>query len=112
MNTSMSWIKMYVPDLDVTPQEYMDGMTLSGTKVENWAALDEDLEKIIVGQVKEMEKHPDADHLYICQVDIGGGETTQIVTGAPNVHLDMLTPVVLPGGKSHEKCCSTVWSAV
>ncbi len=99
MNTSMSWIKMYVPDLDVTPQEYMDGMTLSGTKVENWAALDEDLEKIIVGQVKEMEKHPDADHLYICQVDIGGGETTQIVTGAPNVHLDMLTPVVLPGGK-------------
>ena len=95
----MSWIKMYVPDLDVTPQEYMDGMTLSGTKVENWAALDEDLEKIIVGQVKEMEKHPDADHLYICQVDIGGGETTQIVTGAPNVHVDMLTPVVLPGGK-------------
>ena len=99
MNTSMSWIKMYVPDLDVTPQEYMDGMTLSGTKVENWAALDEDLDKIIVGQVKEMEKHPDADHLYICQVDIGGGETTQIVTGAPNVHVDMLTPVVLPGGK-------------
>ena len=95
----MSWIKMYVPDLDVTPQEYMDGMTLSGTKVENWAALDEDLDKIIVGQVKEMEKHPDADHLYICQVDIGGGETTQIVTGAPNVHVDMLTPVVLPGGK-------------
>ncbi len=98
MNTSMSWLKMYVPDLDVTPQEYFDGMTLSGTKCEGFEILDKNLKDIVVGQVKSMEKHPDADHLWICQVDIGS-EVTQIVTGAPNVHEGMLTPVVLPGGK-------------
>lgn len=98
MNTSLSWIKQYVPDLDVTPQEYMDGMTLSGTKVETIQALDADLDQIVVGVVKEMEKHPDSDHLWICQVDVGA-ETIQIVTGAQNVTVGMKTPVVLPGGR-------------
>ena len=51
MNTSMSWIKMYVPDLDVTAQEYTDAMTLSGTKVEGFEKLDADLEKIVIGQI-------------------------------------------------------------
>ncbi|MGN0363793.1 MAG: phenylalanine--tRNA ligase subunit beta [Bilifractor sp.] len=98
MNTSYSWIKTYVPDLDVTPQEYFDGMTLSGTKGETYEVLDKNLKNIVVGQVKSIAKHPDADHLVICQVDIGK-ETIQIVTGAPNVREGMLTPVVLPGGK-------------
>lgn len=97
MNTSLSWIKKYVPDLDVTPQEYADAMTLSGTKVEGYKKLDENLKDIVVGQVMKTEKHPDADHLVICQVNVGD-ETIQIVTGAPNVHEGMLTPVVLPGG--------------
>ncbi len=99
MNTSMSWIKMYVPDLDVTAQEYMDGMTLSGTKVENYQQLDRDLDKIVVGRIASQEPHPDSDHLVICQVDVGGDENVQIVTGAPNSHVGMLTPVVLPGGR-------------
>lgn len=98
MNTTLSWIKEYIPDLDVTAQEYADAMTLSGTKVENYRALDADLDKIVVGQIKEMVRHPDADHLWICQVDIGT-EIIQIVTGAPNVREGMLTPVVLPGGR-------------
>ena len=51
MNTSMSWIKMYVPDLDVTAQEYTDAMTLSGTKVEGYEKLDADLDKIVIGQI-------------------------------------------------------------
>ena len=84
MNTSMSWIKMYVPDLDVTAQEYTDAMTLSGTKVEGFEKLDADLDKIVIGQIEKIEKHPDADKLIICQVNIGT-ETVQIVTGAPNV---------------------------
>ena len=99
MNTSMSWIKMYVPELDVTPQEYMDGMTLSGTKVENYAELDKDLDKIVVGRIEEQQPHPDSDHLVICQVNVGSGENIQIVTGAPNSHVGMLVPVVLPGGR-------------
>ena len=84
MNTSLSWIKAYVPDLDVTAQEYTDAMTLSGTKVEGYEKLDADLDKIVIGQIDKIEKHPDADKLIICQVNVGT-ETIQIVTGAPNV---------------------------
>lgn len=99
MNTSLSWIKAYVPELDVTPQEYMDAMTLSGSKVEGYEKLGQDLEKIIIGQIKKIEKHPDADKLVICQVDVGAGEDIQIVTGAPNVKEGQKVPVVLDGGR-------------
>ena len=98
MNTSLSWIKMYVPDLDVDAQEYSDAMTMSGTKVEGYQRLDADLEKIVVGQIIKIEKHPDADKLIICQVDVGT-ETVQIVTGAPNVKEGDKIPVVLDGGR-------------
>ena len=97
MNTSLSWIKMYVPDLDVTAQEYFDAMTLSGTKVEGYEILDADLDKIVIGQITKIERHPDADKLIICQVDIGT-ESVQIVTGAPNVKEGDKVPVVLDGG--------------
>lgn len=98
MNTALSWIKAYVPDLTCTDQEYRDAMTLSGTKVEGFERKDKNLEKIVVGQIKKIEKHPDADKLIICQVDIGT-ETIQIVTGAPNVKEGDKVPVVLDGGK-------------
>ena len=98
MNTSLSWMKMYVPDLDVTAQEYTDAMTLSGTKVEGFTRLDADLEKIVIGQIEKIEKHPDADKLIICQVNIGS-EVIQIVTGAPNVKEGDKVPVVLDGGR-------------
>ena len=98
MNTSMSWIKMYVPDLDVTAQEYTDAMTLSGTKVEGYEKLDADLDKIVIGQIMKIERHPDADKLIVCQVDIGT-ETVQIVTGAPNVKEGDKVPIVLDGGR-------------
>lgn len=98
MNTALSWIKAYVPDLDVTAQEYTDAMTLSGSKVEGYVCLDKNLEKIVVGQITKIEPHPDADKLIICQVDIGG-ESIQIVTGAPNVKEGDKVPVVLDGGR-------------
>ena len=98
MNTSLSWIKAYVPDLDVTAQEYTDAMTLSGTKVEGFEEMDADLEKIVIGQIDKIEKHPDADKLVVCQVNIGT-ETIQIVTGAPNVFEGAKVPVVLDGGR-------------
>lgn len=99
MNTPLSWIKAYVPELDVTAQEYTDAMTLSGSKVEGYVELDKDLEKIVVGKILKIEKHPDADKLIICQVDVGSGRPVQIVTGAPNVSEGDLIPVVLVGGK-------------
>ena len=98
MNTSLSWIKTYVPDLDVTAQEYTDAMTLTGTKVEGFTELDADLDKIVIGQIDKIEKHPDADKLIICQVNIGT-ESVQIVTGAPNVKEGDTVPVVLDGGR-------------
>ena len=98
MNTALSWIKAYVPDLTCTDQEYSDAMTLSGTKVETFERLDKNLEKIVIGQILKIEKHPDADKLIVCQVDIGD-KTIQIVTGAPNVKEGDKVPVVLDGGR-------------
>ncbi len=98
MNTSLSWIKAYVPKLDVTAQEYTDAMTLSGTKVEGFEKLDADLDKIIIGQIDKIERHPDADKLIVCQVNIGT-EQVQIVTGASNVKEGDKVPVVLAGGR-------------
>ena len=98
MNTALSWIKAYVPELDVTPQEYTDAMTLSGTKVEGYICLDKNLEKIVVGQIDNIEPHPDANKLVVCQVNVGN-EVIQIVTGANNIKEGDKVPVVLDGGK-------------
>ena len=59
MNTPLSWIRAYVPELSCTDQEYIDAMTLSGTKVENYERLDANLEKIVIGQIEKIEKHPE-----------------------------------------------------
>ncbi|HAQ51212.1 MAG TPA: phenylalanine--tRNA ligase subunit beta [Lachnospiraceae bacterium] len=97
MRTSLKWIKDLVPGLDVTPREYMDAMTLSGSKVEFFEEMDENLDKIVVGKIETIEKHPDADKLVVCQVDVGN-EKLQIVTGAKNVKEGDKIPVVLDGG--------------
>lgn len=99
MNTSLKWIKDMVPGLEVSPQEYMDTMTLTGTKVEGYEAFDKDLDQIVVGQIQKIEQHPDADKLVVCQVDVGQSERIQIVTGAPNVKEGQKVPVVLAGGR-------------
>lgn len=102
MNTSYNWIKAMVPGLDdVTDQEFCDAMTLSGTKVEGYTALDRNLDKIVVGQIESVVKHPDADKLVVCQVNVGS-ETVQIVTGASNIQAGtsgQKVPVVLDGGR-------------
>lgn len=98
MNTTLSWVRAYVPELSCTDQEYCDAMTLSGTKVEGYERNDKNLEKIVIGKILKTEKHPDADKLIVCQVDIGT-EVIQIVTGAPNVQEGDKVPVVLDGGR-------------
>ncbi len=98
MNTPISWIKAYVPDLDVDIQEFVDKMTLSGSHVENYEKKDKNLEKIVVGKIESMEQHPDADKLVVCQVNVGS-ESLQIVTGAKNVKVGDMIPLVLDGGK-------------
>jgi phenylalanyl-tRNA synthetase beta chain len=101
MKTPLSWIKEYVPDLEVSDKEYMDAMTLSGSKVEGFERLDASLEKIVVGKILKIERHPDADKLIVCQVQVGEkeDEVVQIVTGAPNVKEGDIIPVVLDGGR-------------
>ena len=98
MNTALSWIKAYVPELECSGQEYLDALTLSGTKVETYECLDKNLKDIYVGQILSIERHPDADKLIICQVDLGD-KKLQIVTGAPNVKVGDKVPVVIDGGK-------------
>lgn len=98
MNTPLSWIKAYVPELACGDREYCDAMTLSGTKVEGFERLDKNLEKIVVGHIEKIERHPDADKLIICQVNIGT-ETIQIVTGAQNLKEGDYVPTVLDGGR-------------
>lgn len=98
MNTSLSWIKAYVKDMETTALEYTDAMTLAGTKVEGYEVLDADLEQIIIGQIDKVERHPDADKLIVCQVNVGTKQV-QIVTGADNVKEGDKIPVVLEGGR-------------
>ena len=101
MNTPLSWIKDYVPELSCSAQEYSDRMTLTGTKVEGYEKLDKNLKNIVVGEILSVEKHPDADKLVVCQVNVGA-KTVQIVTGAPNVAVGshgQYVAVVLDGGR-------------
>ncbi|MBE6009614.1 MAG: phenylalanine--tRNA ligase subunit beta [Lachnospiraceae bacterium] len=98
MVASYKWVKSYVPGLDADAEEFRNAMTLSGSKVEGYEKLDADLDKIVIGQIKTIEKHPDADKLVVCQVDIGE-ETVQIVTAATNVFEGAKLPVVLAGGR-------------
>lgn len=98
MKTSYKWIKSLVPGLNASSREYMDALTLSGTKVEFFEQLDANLDKIVIGKIQSVDPHPDADKLVICQVDVGT-EVIQIVTGAPNVFPGAVVPVVLDGGR-------------
>lgn len=98
MNTPISWLKAYVPDLDVDVQEFVDKMTLSGSHVEGYEKKDKNLDKIVVGKIETMDQHPDADKLVVCQVNVGN-ENLQIVTGAKNVKVGDMIPLVLDGGK-------------
>lgn len=100
MDTSLSWIKAYVPELECSAQEYTDAMTLSGTKVEGFKEFDKNLDKIVVGKINKIEKHTNANKLVVCQVQIDEeGTEVQIVTGAPNVKEGQKVPVVLDGGR-------------
>lgn len=103
MNLPMSWLNDYM-DIDVTPKEYSDRLTMSGSKVEGYESMGDAVQNVVTGKVLTCEDHPDSDHLHVCTVDAGTGEILQIVCGAPNVKAGIIVPValvgaVLPGGK-------------
>ena len=108
MILSRKWLNEFVDVSDISDREFDEAMTLSGSKVETVTALDESLKNVVVGKILSMEKHPDSDHMWVCQIDVGQAEPTQIVTGAWNIHVGDLVPAaqhksLLPGGVKIEK---------
>ena len=96
MNLSMNWLHDFTNTDGITAKAFADRMTDTGSKVEGFEVLGEDISNVIVAKVESMERHPDSDHLWICQVNIGDGVVTQIVTGAQNVHEGDIVPAAIP----------------
>ena len=107
MNLSRKWLSEFVT-VDANDKDFAEAMTLSGSKVELTHDLGEEISNVVVGKLLSMERHPDSDHMWVCQIDVGQEEPVQIVTGAWNIHPDDMVPVALhkstlPGGKKIEK---------
>ena len=94
MDLSMKWLNDYVK-ADMPIKEFCDGMTMSGSKVETWIKQGADITNVVVGKCVAMEKHPDADTLWVCQIDVGKDAPVQIVTSAQNVFVGAFVPVAL-----------------
>ncbi|MCL2367166.1 MAG: phenylalanine--tRNA ligase subunit beta [Oscillospiraceae bacterium] len=123
MFISRKWLSDFT-NITASSQEYEDAMTMSGSKVEATVELSEEIQKVVVGRVLEIERVPDSDHLWVCRIDVGQDEPVQIVTGAQNVRENDMVPVALhkstlPGGtkitkgkirgvKSEGMLCSTI----
>ncbi len=102
MNISRKWLSEFV-DITATDREYDEIMTIAGQKVETTTRMDAEIKNVVVGKVLSIVRHENSDHMWVCQVDVGGSEPVQIVTGAQNVHQGDLVPVAqhnsyLPGG--------------
>ena len=96
MNLSMKWLSDFVDVRDIDIKDYCDRMTLTGSKVEGYEKDGAEIENVVVARIKKIEKHPDSDHLQICQMDVGTGTDVQIVTGAQNIFEGALVPAALP----------------
>ena len=108
MKLSRKWLNEFVDVREVSDHDFAEAMTISGSKVEITEVLNDSLKNVVAGRILSMEKHPDSDHMWICQLDVGEGDPTQIVTGAWNIHVGDLVPVakhksLLPGGVKIEK---------
>ena len=101
MNLSRNWLSDFVNVDEIDNKTYCDRLTITGSKVEGFEVLGEDIENVVVAKVTKMEKHPDSDHLWVCRLDAGEqhGHDVQIVTGAQNVFVGALVPAALPVAK-------------
>ena len=97
MKLSMKWLADYTDVSEYSTKEYCDRMTATGSKVEGWEELGDDISGVVVGRVLEVAPHPDADKLVICKIDVGAADPLQIVTGATNVTEGALVPVATDG---------------
>ena len=105
MILSRNWLNEFVPNIsvsDIDDKAFSEALTISGSKVETFEELGHEITNVVVGRILSLERHPNSDHMWVCQIDVGG-ETVQICTGAWNVHVGDLVPVAkhkstLPGG--------------
>ncbi len=102
MKVPMSWFNDYTDISGISPREYAESLTMTGSKVETVENMGKDIQNVVTGKILEITEHPDSDHMVICKVDVGD-EVLQIVTGAPNVKVGQVVPVAkndsyLPGG--------------
>ncbi len=98
MLASIAWLKRYV-DIDVTPEELADRLTRVGLEVESVIHQGAGISGVLAGKVTAIERNPDSDHLWVCQMDYGSGEIVQIQTGAQNVKLGDMVPVATIGAE-------------
>lgn len=98
MKFSESWLRSLV-NPQLTSEELSHLLTMAGLEVEELKPVAPAFDQVVVAQVLQVEKHPDADRLNVCQVDIGSGSPTQIVCGAPNVAAGLKVPCALPGAE-------------
>ena len=108
MKVPMSWFADYTDISGITPKEYAEAVTMTGSKVEGVENIGENIENVVTGKVLSIRPHEDSDHMVVCMVDVGEGEPVQIVTGAPNVKEGQIVPVAkhmskLPGGITIKK---------
>ena len=96
MNLSKNWLSDFV-DIDISPKEFSDAMTMSGSKVETYMSYSDQIKNVVVGKILEIKEHPNAQKLVICSLDVGKEKPLQIVTGANNIKQGDYVPVALDG---------------
>ena len=96
MQVSIQWLKDYI-DFDWTAEELADRFTMAGVPVENVIRADAGLESVVTGRIEKIERHPDSDHLWVCQMNVGKSDLIQIITGAQNVRQGQVVPVAMVG---------------
>lgn len=96
MKVPFKWLKDYI-EIPVSAEEFADAMVMTGNGVEEITELGADMKDVLVGKILKLEKHPDADRLQICSIDVGAEAPIQIVTGADNVYEGALVPVAMVG---------------
>lgn len=94
MKVPINWLRDYV-DINISTKELGDKLTMTGSMAEEIIAKGADISNVVTGKIVQLEKHPDADKLFVCQVDIGAGEPIQIITAATNMKLNDVIPVAL-----------------
>ena len=99
MRVPLSWLKEFVNLDGFSVEEIAKQITLAGSEISSIETTGGDIPGVIIGKIVSVHKHPDADKLSVCKVDVGDGDTLSIVCGAPNVKEGIYVPIAMIGAK-------------